>query len=78
MKALLDACKGNISALARVCNVTPQAAHMWTKRGRVPLRHVKTLCAAYRLQPIDIRPDLGEFMKGTGHERPSRKGKARD
>lgn len=75
MKLLLAACKGNVSALAFVCNVSPQAAHMWVKRGSVPLRHVKTLCKAYKLQPADIRPDLGDLMKGTRHGS-ARKGKA--
>jgi DNA-binding transcriptional regulator YdaS (Cro superfamily) len=48
---------GSQAALARLCNVTPQAVQKW-KVGRIPAEQVQTIAAATDIRPADIRPDI--------------------
>lgn len=59
MPALL-AIEPNLSAIARVCKVTPQAVAQWKVSGQVPRHHVIALCRAYNVRPHTLRPDLYE------------------
>lgn len=50
----------NLSDIARLCNVTPQAVHQWKTSDTVPRRHVRVICETLGLRPHDVRPDLYE------------------
>lgn len=50
----------NMSRIARLCGVTPQAVHQWKALDVVPRDHVRTLCEQLGMRPHDVRPDLFE------------------
>lgn len=50
----------NLSAIARLCKVTPQAVHQWKAADTVPREHVRVICESLGLRPYDVRPDLFE------------------
>lgn len=55
---------GGAAAVARLCKVSPQAAHKWLKRGAVPPEHVRTVesgTEAHVDGPVtryELRPDI--------------------
>jgi transposase-like protein len=50
----------NLSAVARTCGITAQAAYQWQRKGRIPQAHVRAICREYGFSPHELRPDLFE------------------
>lgn len=56
---------GSQSALARACNVSPQAVQQWVSTGSIPVSRVKaavSVCEG-KLHDYDFRPDIFEKPK---------------
>lgn len=60
----ISAAGGGI-ATARACGVTHQAVYAWVSRGRVPLHHVETLCAAgaHRVSAIELLDAMARYQR---------------
>jgi hypothetical protein len=58
--ALLRILDGNLSELARRCDVTPQAVQWWIVKGAVPAQRVVQVCNALDNEVTEhqLRPDV--------------------
>lgn len=48
---------GNMSRLARACNIKPQSVKGWVQRGEIPVKRCKDVERATGISRKELRPD---------------------
>ncbi len=51
---------GNMSKLARACNIKPQSVKGWVQRGEIPIKRCKDVERATGVPRKELRPDYFE------------------
>lgn len=49
---------GNMTNLAKLCGVSPQAVRAWKVKGEVPVSRIKDVARVTKIKISQLRPDL--------------------